>query len=552
MALGDLTQAVATASATSGNLTTPTLGSGATAGNLLIFSAARSSTHTSGGAWPAVSGFTLLYSTAANTGNMAGAWWYKIAAGGETTVSLSGETNAAGNWTAALSEWDAPTVGWNVTPLDEKQENTAGLSATATSISTNTTASTSVAEALALALFCVDSGNSLGTPSYTNSFTTGLTASSGARAAHVVAKKVLSVTGTQETTITINTADEIYASIAVFSADAGDPPTVTLDTTDATAFTTLTPTLLFTGTDADLDDIFYEIQISNNAAFSDSGITLTFEHDSGTGIVHPNPVGSLVNNGTTADGNQQVDDRPGGTVEWGGGILDHIDVRLGRDETDTDGTALVRVYEITGTPGTDAGPAGYSVAADTPTDGWLAESNGIPLNATMPTVNDWYTFDFSGAQRIQTITNDIQMVIVDWVPNGTSEPGSNTIQVLVGNTAAGHNGWIDGSVGANFGVQTFGPKVRVYEDQDIPINVRSDIDPGFANQDNGGDTSPFTSGNQIGYTVQSALTEGIIYYWRVRGSDGAAFGDWSAARTFTVSSVPGTGNRRRRLIMSVV
>ena len=65
-------------------------------------------------------------------------------------------------------------------------------------------------------------------------------------------------------------------------------------------------------------------------------------------------------------------------------------------------------------------------------------------------------------------------------------------------------------------------------------------DSGFANPDNGGDTDPFTSGDNIQFTVQAgdALATGT-YYWRVRGIDPSgsnAFGAWSSTRSFTVTS----------------
>ena len=65
-------------------------------------------------------------------------------------------------------------------------------------------------------------------------------------------------------------------------------------------------------------------------------------------------------------------------------------------------------------------------------------------------------------------------------------------------------------------------------------------DVGFSNPDNGADTHPFTSGNNIQYTVQvgNSLAPGT-YYWRVAGLDPAGtntYGAWSSVRSFTVES----------------
>jgi hypothetical protein len=71
------------------------------------------------------------------------------------------------------------------------------------------------------------------------------------------------------------------------------------------------------------------------------------------------------------------------------------------------------------------------------------------------------------------------------------------------------------------------------------IDVVSGTNAGFANPDTGGDTDPFNSGENIQYTVQSALTIGTTYYWRVRAQDpngSKGYGAWSSTRSFTVTS----------------
>lgn len=64
----------------------------------------------------------------------------------------------------------------------------------------------------------------------------------------------------------------------------------------------------------------------------------------------------------------------------------------------------------------------------------------------------------------------------------------------------------------------------------------TDAGVGFVNEDDGGDSSPFTSGDQVSYTVQSALSLDT-YYWRARGRDPSgsnAWGDWSTVRSFNL------------------
>jgi hypothetical protein len=69
----------------------------------------------------------------------------------------------------------------------------------------------------------------------------------------------------------------------------------------------------------------------------------------------------------------------------------------------------------------------------------------------------------------------------------------------------------------------------------------SDTDSGFANTQNGGDTSPFTQNNLVSYKipVASALTNGTTYWWRVRAKDptgGNAYSLWSNKRSLTVDT----------------
>jgi hypothetical protein len=66
----------------------------------------------------------------------------------------------------------------------------------------------------------------------------------------------------------------------------------------------------------------------------------------------------------------------------------------------------------------------------------------------------------------------------------------------------------------------------------------SSADAGFTDVTDGGDTDPFDSGDQIKYTVQSALSAGT-YYWRVRGKDTTGsnnWGDWSSTYSFSVTA----------------
>jgi Domain of unknown function (DUF2341) len=89
----------------------------------------------------------------------------------------------------------------------------------------------------------------------------------------------------------------------------------------------------------------------------------------------------------------------------------------------------------------------------------------------------------------------------------------------------------------------------VYDDDadldTAPLGDRtSDIETGcspncFTNVTSGGDTSPFTEGNRIRFSIQTPLVSGTTYYWRVRAKDTSGsntFGDWSATQSVTYVS----------------
>lgn len=226
MAFGDTVQS-AQGTGTSGEASA-TLGAGATAGNLIIFAIARSAVTAVTGDWGAISGFTAFPQSPGNTGNMGSAAWWKIAAGGETTVTTA-STDETGNWCAAVVEIEGPFAA---SPLDKSAEDESHISSTATSQSSGTTATTTQNDELAVAYIGADNGSNVSTTrAYTNSFSEVIFANSGARASVIVAKKVLSATGAIETTFsTAGTGDEMYGAIATFKKSTGSNQTVTMDT----------------------------------------------------------------------------------------------------------------------------------------------------------------------------------------------------------------------------------------------------------------------------------------------------------------------------------
>lgn len=184
-------------------------------GNKLDFIIGRSATHSAGGAWGTPSGWTPLPDSGIAVGNVAGAGFYKISDGTETTVATAG-TNVQGNVQCMVIEYEGPFAA---VPLDVVAEDVTNLTNVVTSQTTGTTATTAQNDALAVAYWAFDRGDTIdGSRAYTNSFTeVGFSDQSAARAGAIVAKKVLSATGTVECTFSCtDTGDELYGAVAVF------------------------------------------------------------------------------------------------------------------------------------------------------------------------------------------------------------------------------------------------------------------------------------------------------------------------------------------------
>lgn len=328
------------------------------------------------------------------------------------------------------------------------------------------------------------------------------------------------------------------AHIEVDYVSSNDPATIVANTPDAMVFDSLTPTWLFTGSDPEGEDLTYEFEYSDKPDFSGNGSLLGDSYTPGApvGIVHPNPLFATL----TWQGEIQVDDRPGQSfLAMSNGILDRIRVRYGGDIL-TDGAARVRVYDHQGVYGTSSEPLNPADAADTPTPNWLAESDLLPL-AIISDPIQVREFTFTGANRIRLEYNQPYVLIIDWIPNTDDYDNTITVSVDSGLGAAG-NAYIDGDSPNNGINLTFDVWFEVYEDV-VLVQAASATDPGFANQVTGGDADPFNPDEEIGYTAQSPLEEGVIYYWRARVKD-VGSGVWSSytpVRTFTVTSGGGSG-----------
>jgi hypothetical protein len=190
-----------------------------TAGNLLILAA---SADKDSGAWTLPAGFTAIESY--NSANVSGVLAYKVATGGETTLTVT----TAINEEKAL--WVAEYDGFTSTPFDTAAEADSGTG-NVTSQGTGTTATPAWTDEYAFGIVAIDSGAlSESGRAWTNGFVERIwlrhSSGSGAPSLGVAVRPVFSFTsGVTTTYSTTGTADQMYGAVGVFKL--GDTRTVT-------------------------------------------------------------------------------------------------------------------------------------------------------------------------------------------------------------------------------------------------------------------------------------------------------------------------------------
>lgn len=281
---------------------------------------------------------------------------------------------------------------------------------------------------------------------------------------------------------------------------------------DASSTSDTTPTLAFTGTDPDNETVRYNVQINNSSTFDSNATT--------------NSSFATLTNGYAL--RQSLNQSLGQAfTSSAAGKLMRARFNFYKVGTTT-GRLVARLYTITGTVGTNAYPVTQ-----------LAESYNYVDIDDVPTGSGntaWYDFYFDGTYSMSAST---AYAIVLWkVTDSGFDDASNYI-VIYGVTAGGHAG---NYVSYNTTIPEWGfnsPDIAhyVYTDNAI-ITATSGTSAGFSGTPD--NTDPFTSGQEVSYTVQSALSAGT-YYWHVMGMDPSGtgqYGSWSTTRSFTISSTP--------------
>lgn len=295
-------------------------------------------------------------------------------------------------------------------------------------------------------------------------------------------------------------------------------PTVALNSpADASSTADTTPTLNFTGTDADGDSIEYEVQVSDSNAFAIGPPVVDSYNES--------------NMNSTALGTS--------TSFWGqsltgdGSTLGMAKFFMACDVPGTlTGNVICKIYAHTGTFGSTGTPTGAALASSA----GIAASSLTAYNFNPATGLIATTFTFSGVNQI-TLTNATKYFVV-FDTSGTNASGGNSIYVgfdTTTPTASGNAAQWNGATWA----ATAGNDISFYvyntaSGGTVLLDKLSTTDAGFTAG------HPFASGAAKDFTVQAgdALTTGLTYYWRVRGTDPSGtntYGAYSTTRSFTIS-----------------
>lgn len=349
-------------------------------------------------------------------------------------------------------------------------------------------------------------------PAYTRDVNTGYTTpASGIDTMHIAS-------GETSSTITwASTSATVYASVAVELAFNQSPsaPTLTSPTNAGTVATT-TPTLDFSTTDADSDDITYEVQVDTVNTFDSQGTgggigpaqaqaqswTAGTSYTTGAIDLELSKVGSpadnlLVNITTSIGGTSIASGSIAGTSLTGTNTITNITLT---------GVSIVSgtKYYIQITRSGTRDTSNYYVA------------NGVTSNS-YGSGGQYQEDDASWSS--ESASNDLFFRLY------------NNSLVIVTTDRNASTGTFNGSIQGGIGI----PLIDAYS----ASGGHDAAD--FTDVTNGADTDPFASGDALSFTLPGgeALTNSTTYYWRARGIDPSGtnnFGSWSSTFSFTVST----------------
>lgn len=303
----------------------------------------------------------------------------------------------------------------------------------------------------------------------------------------------------------------IAETVTFSSTPINDPPTISPNTADEHDYgSDTTPTLEFTGTDPESDDLRYNVQIDAASTFDSI-------------------VGSTVlDSYSESNQSSEISLDSSALIKAGqsfnvpsNSILTQAQFYLMKVGSPT-GSAHAALYAHSGTFGTSSVGTGSALATS-------EEFDVSALTGSYQLV----TFNFEDHE----LAPENYVILLEY----SGGDGSNRVRVgadISGPTHAGN------AVRFGTGWEAVGGTdccFYIYKVTGLPLlDKLSGTDLGFANTVTGGDTDPFNSGEKVSFTVQAgdALTSGL-YYWRARAKDPTGsnqYSAWSAIRSFVINA----------------
>lgn len=286
--------------------------------------------------------------------------------------------------------------------------------------------------------------------------------------------------------------------------------------TDAQDITDTTPAFQFTGTDATGSELDYEIQVDTANTFDSASSYANIKYIDANITKTNSPIDNVY---IEVHGNS-----PTGTLLATSDYLAYTDFAGGWEwKRFTFSTPFVidNSYSI------------YALV--------FLRDKGSYDSTNMYSLSDEYTDTYSGGVQknrndmvwIDGIYGDLRLKLYDStntliLQTFTNPTGGGTNSILGGNDASG--GHINQAQ-----AQTISPIGA----QAALLDMVSDVDSDTA-WSGTGSPNPWPSGNQITYTVQSALTAPDTYYWRVRSKTvGGTWGAWTTTQSFNLTDAGG-------------
>ena len=282
------------------------------------------------------------------------------------------------------------------------------------------------------------------------------------------------------------------------------PPTVVLNApADVATISDSTPTLNFTGTDANSNTIEYNVQIDTVNTFNSGGVAVVNTYYFDASDAGPTDPGSIWSNAASAfDGSTGTY----ASVNISGSGSSNYLTASGTNAP----TSGIPISQVVGRVYSASG-AGADAILATPTGGW-----------TWQVVNNLTTLLYRTEKLDVSLTANANFSTN--LGEGLGFAKSVTLMPITS--------------GRTINVS----KIEIDVTSSLPpvlLSKLSTTDAGFADITNAVDVHPFASGDRIDYTVQAGdvLPSGT-YYWRVAAIDplgSNTYGVWSSIRSFTVT-----------------